>query len=275
MKPLLDAVGAAAAATVAALWMSTCAAAPELIWQGLKLFLDHLSWTAVGVAILMALVFVCFVEPVLRRLRSLLLHAPDEEPGHRPASILLWSALGLVFGFVSVCLHEAVAEFIAGHGSGAQEVIQLAVSFAAIPFMVTVAWQAAGNRILAIPLAILATISPLAAGWLFGWDAQAIFTTTVPGLAILFLGYRQSRLHPDSRLGSYALIVVLVAAMWLAVALLSDGILFAVTGKPAWLYDWADFFIDLRFYIGWALGLILAPASFGWSGRTAGSYQQV
>jgi len=276
VKPFIEAAGTVAAAIVAALWMSTCAAAPELVWQGLKLFLGHLSGTAVSLALLMALVFVSFVEPILRRLRSLALHAPEEEPADRPASILLWSGLGLLFGFVSVCLHEAVAEFIAGHPSGAHDVIRFAVSFAAIPFMVTVAWQAAGSRFLAIPLGVLAVLSPLAAGWIFGWDSEAVLTTTVPGLSILFLGYRRHRLDPEANLRSYAPIVAAVAAVWLIAAILVDAVIFAVTGRPAALYRWADLFVDLRFYIGWTLGLVLAPASFGWVHRHgAGGYQQV
>lgn len=276
MKPFFEAAGTVAAAIVAALWMSTCAAAPELVWQGLKLFLGHLSWTAVSLALLMALVFVAFVEPILRRLRSLALHAPEEEPASRPASILLWSGLGLLFGFVSVCLHEAVAEFIAGHESGAHDVIRFAVSFAAIPFMVTVAWQAAGSRFLAVPLGILAVLSPLVAGWLFGWDAEAVLTTTVPGLAILFLGYRRHRLHPEDGLRSYAGIVAMVAAVWLVAAILVDALIFVAAGKPAGLYGWSDLFVDFRFYIGWTLGLVLAPESFGWVHRHGtGDYQQV
>ena len=55
----------AAAALVSALWIATCAVAPEFIWQGLKIFIGHATGADLLSALLIALIFVFFIEPVL------------------------------------------------------------------------------------------------------------------------------------------------------------------------------------------------------------------
>lgn len=250
---------------VRALGIAICAAAPEFIWQGLGIFFGHATWTNLISALLIAVVFVFFVEPILERIRGRLL-AGGAERTHGAAQGPLFSAgLGLSFGLLSVCLHEAIAGFVSGHGdphhSGLHEAIEVAVTWAVVPFCVAVAWQAAGDRWLKIPAGILAALSPGLAGWAFGWSVHSTVTTAAPTLIILAAGYRQMA-GAQGRLAfpRAAAMVAIVAAAWLGLAVVADWIIAAAAPGMGRIYGAPDLFVDLRFYIGWALGLWLAAA---------------
>src|SRR5215472_15149800 len=55
-------------------------------------------------------------------------------------------------------------------------------------------------------------------------------------------------------------VVVVIGAAWLLLALVID-LLLRLSHPDAWqIYRSGEAWIDLRFYIGWSLGLLLAPA---------------
>src|SRR5262245_30370277 len=113
----------------------------------------------------------------------------------------------------------------------------------------------------AVPTAIVALTSPAIAGWLFGWSAQTIISTIIPCALILGLGYRRATRQPYPGFQRYALIVAAVGAVWLVAAFTTDWILGLIHVQLFKLYSMSNFFADLRFYIGWMLGLALAPSA--------------
>jgi len=253
------AVLAGAAATITALWVSICAAAPEFLWQGMRLAAGHLSRADVLGALLIGIVLAFFVEPLMERGRHLLTRS-----GHRQHAVqrtydgLFTAGLSLAFAFASVCLHEAMTAFVSDRGHAAEDAglvagVILTVSWALVPFAVTLAWLGAEVRGIAVALGGIAAASPFVAGWLFEWPLDSVIATALPCLAILALGYRALAWH---RLARY---VAGVAVVWLLLALLFDAALPRLGLERFLLYDAANFWIDVRFYLGWALGLVLAP----------------
>ena len=62
---------AAMAALIAAFWVAICAAAPELIWQGLRIAAGHLTRADLIEALLLGTILAFFVEPLMRHARDL------------------------------------------------------------------------------------------------------------------------------------------------------------------------------------------------------------
>ncbi len=56
--------------------------------------------------------------------------------------------------------------------------------------------------------------------------------------------------------------VACVAATWLTTALIVDTILEVYHLESFKLYSTAGFLIDIRFYLGWISGLMLAPSPY-------------
>jgi hypothetical protein len=262
--PSAAALFAGTSAIAAALWIAISSAAPEFIWQGLRIALAHPSWTELFSALLIGLILAFFVEPIMERIRDLLRpskHEPDDDEAPRHA--LFTVVLSLAFALASVCLHDAITAFVSGHAdghSGAEQAladgIGLATEWAFVPFAVTLAWLSVWHRWLRVPMGVFGAASSLLAGWLFGWQLQSVVTTGIPCLAILGLGYRRLLQEPEQHgFTRLARLVALVAAVWFAASLLFDA---ALTDHLT-LYDATDFWIDVRFYIGWVLGLVLAP----------------
>lgn len=258
---------AAAAAIVAALWVAICAAAPELIWQGGRIAAGHLTRADLVSALLLGAVLAFFVEPAMRRLHDLFTRERHREAGEW-RNPLFAAGLGIAFALVSVAVHDALGAFIsargAGHngpGSGLESAILLAAAWAIVPAAVGLAWLAAGCRWLNVPLGLLAAGSAGITGWLFSWSRQEVIASAIPCLVILGLGYRRVARGPRrSALARCAAVVAGVAAVWLSAALLLD-IALGLGGFGRFrLYPAADFWIDARFYLGWTLGLLLAPA---------------
>ena len=132
---------------------------------------------------------------------------------------------------------------------------------ALIPFTVALAWQCAPMRMMAVPTAIVALTSPAIAGWLFGWSAQTTISTIIPCALILGLGYRRATRQPHPRFLRHAFIVAAVGGAWFVAALTTDAILGLIHVQLFKLYGTSNFFADLRFYIGWILGLALVPSA--------------
>ena len=130
-----EAVSAASAAVIAALAIATCSAAPEFIWQGLKIVATHLTSATLVSAILVALLLVFFVEPILERLRGWLSNAPETAEGARH-HLAIAAAIGFFIALVSVGLHDAMSTFAAGEGEahnvGLERAVTVAVSWGAV-----------------------------------------------------------------------------------------------------------------------------------------------
>jgi hypothetical protein len=256
----------ALSALVSALWIAICAAAPEFIWQGLDATLHHLSRADLAAALLIGLMLAFFVEPLIERVRELLV-AGERGRTTQPRSPLFTAGLSLAFAFSSANLHHAMTGFVSGHGGapgdgGALAAgISLTIAWAFVPFAVTLAWLNARRLALGLPLGIFAAASPGIAGWLFNWSPESVVTTAVPSLCILGLGYRRMR-RADGRPAfvAAARIVAFVGAGWLVLAFIVNavgwlGLFYAVTP-----YDVPHLWVDLRFYAGWTLGLLFAPS---------------
>jgi hypothetical protein len=263
-----EAVSAASAAVIAAVAIATCAAAPEFIWQGLKIVATHLSSATLVSAVLVALLLVFFVEPILERLRGWLSNAP-EPPGRARRHLAIAAAIGFFIALVSVGLHDAMSTFAAGEGEahnvGLERAVTVAVSWGAVPFAVALAWQAIGHRYLAILFGIVAAASSFVAGWVFDWGITTTLTTAIPCLFIQGLGYRQARAAADDvTFARLAPTLAVVAIVWLLASPAYDALADLWKGG-GWtpLYSAADYFVDVRFYVGWFLGLLLTHSPSG------------
>ncbi len=267
------AASAGASALASALWIAICAAAPEFIWRGLRLTIGHLDRPTLISALLIGLFLAFFVEPAIERLRGLVHGHRHDASGHRvaaakqPRSALFAAAIGISFAFASVCLHAAMAAYIAERAgehtptsAGLDAAIGLTTAWAIVPFAVTLAWLAFGRLWRAAPLGLAAAASPFFTAWLFRWTAQDLIATIIPCLCILLLGYRVVAREPGERAFiRCAWSVAGTAAVWLALALLLDAFLASLRLDRLALYDSPNFWIDVRFYIGWTLGLLFAP----------------
>jgi hypothetical protein len=254
----------AASALIAAFWVAICAAAPEFIWQGLWLVWHHVTRTELLSALLVGFVLAFFVEPLMERLRGLRRgHSGSRTSG----SALFTAALSLAFALASIALHDAITAFVSEHEQAAHgglaDAISLTMAWAIVPFAVTLAWLCLPNRWIVIPVGIIAAVSPCIAGWLFAWSLRSVFTTAVPSLVILGLGYRQMALRP-ARIGfaRHVRTVAWVAVVWLPMALLVDLLLGWFGLDQFKLYSSFNFWMDARFYLGWSLGLLLAPLPY-------------
>ncbi len=50
---------------IAALWIAICAAAPEFIWRGAFVIIDHAQWGDLVAAALIGLILAFFIEPAV------------------------------------------------------------------------------------------------------------------------------------------------------------------------------------------------------------------
>jgi hypothetical protein len=251
-------------ALISALWIGISSAAPELIWQGMKIALAHPSWADLVSALLIGLVLAFFIEPVMEQAREWL-HRPGEPRpvASRSHNALFGAVLSFAFAIISVLLHDAMIALIAGEGprhsdeSALTAGISLTAAWALVPIAVTLAWHGGGaDRRLAVPLGVLAAVSPVIAGWLFSWPPATIIITEVPTLLFLPVGYRELRRPPrEAAFVRCAIRVAIIAAIWLPIARAFD----ALSGHPGEFYGWTDFLVDARFYFGWAVGLALVP----------------
>jgi hypothetical protein len=257
-----------ASALAASLWIATCGAAPEFIWQGLRIALAHPSWTELYSALLIGLILAFFVEPLMEHIRDLLRPPREGEVGDsKPRNVMFTASLSLAFALASVCLHDAIAAFVSGRGSDPTQPnaalssgLLLVAAWAFVPFTVTLAWLSVWQRWLRVPMGVIGGASSCFAGWLFGWSSQTVITTTIPCLVILGLGYRQLLQEPgEHEFARCARLVVLVAAIWFPVTMLLDAAFAFRYADHLEIYDTTSFWTDVRFYIGWALGLLLAP----------------
>jgi hypothetical protein len=264
IRRFAHAMFASIAVLVTSVSIAICAAAPEFIWQGMRIALTQPHWLDLVSALLIGLNLAFFVEPAMGRLRDWIYREKAREPAKsNPLDIFFTASLGLAFALASVCLHDAMSAFVSQSGTtdtpGLRTAVLLIADWAMVPFAIALAWQSVGCFPCAIVTGVIAAASPFVAGWLFGWSVRDVVTTAIPCLLILALGYPRVRgeLKP-SFLARHAPMVGLVAASWLFLTLLVDVGLGFFHVKHLRLYDVSRFFIDLRFYFGWAAGLVFA-----------------
>ncbi len=256
----------ASSALVAALGIAICAAAPELIWRGIKIALAHASWADLVSTLLIAVIVAFFVEPILEHTRTVLhwskaSHAAEQRPG-----ALFKAVVSMVFAVTSVTIHDAMIAFVsnsdldgATDGSPLSAAVELVVEWAMVPFAVAIAWQTMRSRWLSLPLGVVAASSSLLGGWLFEWSRPTVIATTIPCLVIQYFGYRQINARYAHRgYVPHAMVVAGTAIVWFICASLFDVSASRFDFGSMRLYDAPRLLIDMRFYFGWAVGLLLA-----------------
>ena len=243
------------------MWIAVCSAAPELLWVGFTIALSHSSVTDLIAAFLAGMILAFFVEPLTERVRDFAMRRASP----RGRNIFFTAGLGLAFGLASVCLHDAIGAFVF-RGSGEDPAvalsqgIHLTVSWAIVPFAIAVAWLSSRSGVWPSRIVcLLAALSPLLAAKLFSWSALETFTTMLPCVVILALGYRKMTAGDEQGLHACSRIVAVVGAAWLAFAAAFDTIFWLFGNAHVRLYSASNYWIDARFYFGWSLGLLLAP----------------
>jgi hypothetical protein len=245
-----------------AVWVAVCSVSPEFIWQGFLRVIHHFDWITAGSALLVGAIVAFFVEPITERLRAMRLHL-----AHRHKTTTHATAAAFSFAILAVFAHEAITAYASGADTGEQArdslfyAISEVIQWAWIPFMVTIAWLCARKaRWIRLPVLLLALASIVLIGFVFDWYAADIFTTTVPCMAVLLGGFRLMRKYPDDRTLSHCTVMTAcIAFIWLASMGLLQAFLSMFAFKRPSIYSWSEYVIDFRFYLGWVIGLAVAP----------------
>jgi hypothetical protein len=248
-----------------AFWVSICAAAPEIIWRGFVNLASHLTLSEVYSAILIALLLAFFVEPLMERIRT-----KSWELKHQSVSASIYTAItALLFGITAVSVHEAMNAYLGGgqttddvkHANLLRAMDQVS-EWALIPFVVTIGWFAARmDRRFLIAVGILTGLWVVAVGFYYEWDWRDIIRTGVPSVAIAMLGARLTAATWDERTSvQLAYLTGLVAVCWIAVVGVFQGAAWSFGASSEQIYMWSEFGEDFRFYLGWALGVAIAPS---------------
>jgi hypothetical protein len=242
-----------------ALWVAVCAAAPEFLWQGLFSLFGHFSLTDAAAAMFIGAILAFFVEPLLERVRG--------SSGHARKSPAFAACEALSFAFVAVCVHEAITVYVAASHSNEQASANLvtavsnALQWAAIPFFITLAWLAArGPKWLIWTAAAIALVAGYLTAVAFEWQARVLLTTIIPALAILIAGCLIVREHWDTTtFGRCARATAVIALTWLVLTGALQAALWLANVQAFRIYERSELWSDLRFYIGWVIGLFVAP----------------
>lgn len=258
---------------ILSLWVAICAVTPEFIWRGARIAVEHVDEDVVATALLFGLILAFCIEPALEQLRHWLKRSghedAEETPHEEPRSLLSAAGVGLVFAIVSICLHDSISAFLANHEEAGEvrhvaliNGLQIATAWAIVPFCITLAWCTALSTARPWRRAVfaLAAFSPLFAGWVFAWAWQDWVTATLPALAILAAGWRRTQESGGTAFFRRAAASLCwIIPCWLAAAALFSLVVDALGFGSASLYTPTEFWIDVRFYLGWAAGLLIVP----------------
>ena len=247
-----------------ALWVAICAAAPELIWQGLLLIAQHFTLLNLYAIVLIGLILAFFVEPIMERIRSRRweLERQDNQ------SLILTAGFAFAFGIAAVALHEGLSAYVGTGEAGSAarreslaQAFELILQWALIPFAVTLAWFAARSGRAAAWLAgSLALAWTVAVGWFYAWSNRDIVMVAIPVVMVLMLGAGSIAAEwSHFTFRHLAVSTALVFAGFIVSALAAQGLLW-LCGVRSWhIYTLSEFFEDIRFYAGWSLGIAIAP----------------
>lgn len=247
-----------------ATWVSVCAAAPEFIWQGSLVLFGHFSLQTVWSIALIGLILTVFVEPILERARDG--RWRPERP--RTRNLLVAAPVAFVLGIAAVSLHECMTAYLAaasgGHGAaaeGIEKAVRLILEWASIPLAVTMAWISARlGGWFRYAAGAAAAVWVIAASWYYNWPLPVIVIATIPCIALIPLGqiYLAKRWNEDT-FQNLAIGLVGFGILWLALTLLLQALLPSKVVAGVVSYGPGEIGENVRFYLGWALGLALAP----------------
>ena len=236
------------AVLASSLWIAVCAAAPEFIWQGMTIAIGHSDWTTIVAALLVGAILAFFVEPLMESARRL---SHGHEAARRHAGDAFFTVLlSIAFAVVSVFLHDAITSAVSGGETALRDALALTLGWAWTPFAVSLAWLTRGRRWLGAATAVCAVLSPLIVCWVFSWSWQSAVTGFVPTVLIMAISLRPAE-RGVAGFARLAWIVGVVSVLWLVFA--------AALSPVAPLYSAADLWVDARFYLGWVIGLLVAP----------------
>jgi hypothetical protein len=248
-----------------AVWVAICAAAPELIWQGLLRVAQHFTLLSLYAIILIGLVLAFFVEPILERVRN-----RRWDVGHQSdQSLILTAAFAFAFGVAAVALHEGLSAYLGAgeHAPDARreslnQAVELILQWSLIPFAVTLSWFAARlGRPAAWSAGALALAWCVAVGWFYEWSTRDIVVVAIPALMVIVLGANKIATEwSDDTFRDLAFGVAVIFAGFIAAAVVSQGVVWAFGVRSWHIYTLAELFEDIRFYGGWSLGVAIAPS---------------
>lgn len=243
-------------------WVSVCSVAPEFLWQGWLTVTHHFSWVSAGNVLLVGTIVAFFVEPLVERLRAMRLHVV---PKQRNPAHATFAAFG--FAVLAVLVHEAITSFVSTSYAGNREESGLfaalsdVLQWSSIPFTVTIAWLCLRRSgWIRWSTLLLASGMVFSLGFISEWSIQDTFTTAIPCACILFAGLLVMRRHAAQlALSRCAQLIAIVACIWLVTAgLVQSGL--SLFAPETWhFYSWTEYTIDFRFYVGWVIGLAVAP----------------
>ncbi len=96
---------------------------------------------------------------------------------------------------------------------------------------------------------------------IFKWDARSLLTSEISAICVLIAGSIIVREQWNAAtFQRYARATAAVALAWLAVTGAMQAVLSLAHVEAFRVYEWTEFWSDLRFYIGWMIGLFIAPA---------------
>lgn len=250
-----------------ALWVSICSAAPEIIWEGFNIMSGHFGKAQIYSIIFVAALLVFFVEPLIERMRN-----GSWEVEHRNARNLLYTAIiSLTFSIAAVCIEEAMNAYLSGEYVTAAadqakqanliRAIEQVREWASIPFIVIATWFVASiGRWFASFVAALTCVAIVVIGVSYGWEWRVIITAAIPSCVINVIGCMFVSRHWNNKtFPALAGLTASVAGCWFILAGLVLGCANLFGISDFYLYTWTGFFEDFRFFLGWALGLAIAP----------------
>jgi hypothetical protein len=247
-----------------AVWVAICAAAPELIWQGLLLMAQHFTRLSLYSIVLIGLILAFFVEPIMERIRNRRWELEHQDN----QSLILTTGFAFAFGVAAVALHEGLSAYVGTGEAGSaarreslDQAVELILQWALIPFAVTLAWFAArSGRTAAWLGGALALAWTVAVGWFYAWSNRDIIMVAIPVVMVLLLGARTITAEwSNFTFRHLAASAALVFAGFILCALAVQGVLLLCDVRSWHLYTMAEFFEDIRFYAGWSLGIAIAP----------------
>lgn len=244
-----------------AIWVAICSVAPEFIWQGFLQIAQHFSWSTVASALLVGAIVAFFVEPLMERLRMMRLHIVHKRtPTHLTASAFSLAILA-VFAHDAIVAFTSGGEGHAGKNVGLVYAISEVFQWSWVPLVVTLAWvYARQSRWIRWPIMLMALASIALVGPVFDWNAVDTVTTVVPCVCLLFGGYHVMRRYPeDAAFSRCTRLTLVIAIVWLVLTGVIQAFLSLFAVKALRVYTWSEYAIDFRFYLGWVIGLVVAP----------------
>jgi len=255
----------APACTLFIVWVSVCAFAPEVIWQGGTLLSHEFGSAEIYNAVFIAILFTFFVEPIAERLKAGAMWLPH---GHVGSRFVLGAAVSLMIGAAVVCVHESMGAYLGvAHAEEPAKWIRLnhaitqALEWASVPAAAAVAWfTALASRRIGYWATGIACIWIVTAGLIWGWSLQDELATSLIGCVVTVWGTRiVLRGWTPRTVQNLARSIAITAAASLTFAATVPILLGWLTGSAYEFYTLAEAYEDFRFYVGWILGLLFAP----------------